>query len=105
MPEQDTKGRFLTGNIGGPGRPKGSRNKLGEVALAMLHDDFVQHGVGVIEQVRLESPATYLKVVASVIPSELNVNVSQLQELSDEDLALLAQFIEMKTIEHEGTAH
>jgi hypothetical protein len=37
-PQQDEKGRFLTGNSGG-GRPKGSRNQLGEAFVADLYAD------------------------------------------------------------------
>ena len=29
-------GRFVTGNSGGPGRPKGSRNRLGEESRRVL---------------------------------------------------------------------
>jgi len=44
MSEKDPKpGRFLTGNSGG-GRPKGSRNKLGEQFLEALVQDFTEHG-------------------------------------------------------------
>ncbi len=35
-PEQDAKGRFIPGNNGGNGRPKGARNKLGEDFLEAL---------------------------------------------------------------------
>lgn len=68
------------------GRPKGSRNKLGEEFVAALQADFEQHGPAVIETVRAEQPAQYLKVIAAVIPKEVNVNVSPLEDLSDDDL-------------------
>lgn len=69
------------------GRPKGSRNKLGEAFLEALHDDFAEHGVGAIEEVRKDKPDQYLKVIASTLPKELNVKVSELDELSDDQLA------------------
>jgi hypothetical protein len=69
------------------GRPKGSRNKLGEEFVAALLADFNQHGPAVIESVRADQPAQYLKVIAQVIPKEVNVSVGQLEELSDEQLA------------------
>lgn len=82
-PAQDEKGRFVSGNIGG-GRPKGSRNKLGEAFISALHDDFAEHGVAAIQAVRTERPHEYLKVVASILPKELKI--SSESELSDEQL-------------------
>jgi hypothetical protein len=78
---------FQPGNNANPrGRPKGSRNKISEEFVAALCDDFEQHGVEVIEAVRTERPADYLKIIASTVPKELNVSASSLDDLSDEDL-------------------
>jgi len=82
---RDQKGRFQTGNTGG-GRPKGSRNKLGEEFLAALHDDFAAHGRTAIERVREEKPADYMKVIASILPKDLNLNLNPAGELTDEEL-------------------
>lgn len=79
---------FQPGQIPNPkGRPKGSRNKLGEAFLAAMHEDFEKHGVAVIEKVREEKPDQYLKVIASILPKELNVNTNALGEMSDDELA------------------
>jgi len=78
--------RFQPGN---PGRPKGSRNKLGEAFISAMHDDFVQHGPQVIETVRVEKPDQYLKVVASILPKELNIKTDAFDGVSDEQLAAL----------------
>jgi hypothetical protein len=67
-------GRFLTGNNGGPGRKTGSRNKLGEAFVADLRADWEQHGPAVIEQVRKAEPAAYLRVVASLMPRQLEAD-------------------------------
>ena len=69
---------------GNPGRPKGSRNKLGEAFIQALHADFEEHGVAVIEEVRKDKPHEYLKVVASLLPKELKIERSD--ELSDSEL-------------------
>jgi len=62
------------GQSGNPaGRPVGIRNKLNEKLILALHDDFVQHGAKVIEQVRTDKPDIYLKVIASILPRELHV--------------------------------
>ncbi len=82
---KDEKGRFVTGNIGG-GRPRGSRNKLGEAFIDDMYADWQAHGVAVIAKVRDEKPDQYLKVVASILPKELNVNVNEVDSLTDDEL-------------------
>jgi len=85
-PEKDTEtGRFVTGNSGG-GRPKGSRNKLGEAFIEALHDDFQVHGVEAIQTVRERKPEQYLRVIASIMPKDINLNVNNLGEMSDDEL-------------------
>lgn len=75
------------GQSGNPnGRPKGSRNKLGEAFLDALHQDFSEHGQAAIVQVRIEKPDQYLKVIASILPRDLNVNINTNDEMTDEQL-------------------
>jgi hypothetical protein len=83
--KRDEHGRFIIPPKS-PGRPKGARNKLGEAFLADLLANWEKHGVETIEAVRAEKPDQYLKVVASILPRELNLKVSELDELSDEQL-------------------
>ena len=81
---------FQPGQVANPaGRPKGSRNKLGEAFISAMHDDFVQHGPQVIETVRIEKPDQYLKVVASILPKELNIKTDAFDGLTDEQLTAL----------------
>lgn len=80
---RDESGRFAPGNAG---RPKGSRNKLGEDFLSKLQADFQQHGAEVIQKVREDKPDVYLKVVASILPQQVEVRVDPLEEMSDADL-------------------
>ena len=75
--------RFKAGN---PGRPKGSRNKLGEDFIQALAADFERHGAETIERVRVQSPVAYLKVIASLLPKDVNLNVNNLDSLTDEQL-------------------
>jgi len=93
-PEQDEKtGRFVAGN-GGGGRARGSRNLLGEAFLADLYEDWMKHGVATIEKVRAARPADYLKVVASILPKDLNVKVSPFESMTDDELAAaLAKYV------------
>ena len=87
MSEKDPKtGRFLSGNSGG-GRPKGSRNKLGEQFLSALAQDFAEHGHEAIVACREEKPTEYVKVVAGLLPKELQVRTDPENELSDKEIA------------------
>ena len=87
MSEKDPKtGRFQTGNSGG-GRPKGSRNKLGEQFLEALAQDFAEHGQEAIVACREAKPTEYLKVIAGLLPNELLVRKDPMDELSDEEIA------------------
>ena len=97
-PEQDEKGRFISGNSGG-GRPRGSRAKLGEEFIADLYAAWLVHGAATIEKVRAARPADYLKVIASILPKDLNVKESAVESMTDEELnasikRLLADFTE-----------
>lgn len=86
-PQQDDKGRFLPGNSGFGGRPKGARNKLGEAFIEALHNDFNKHGVAAIVEVRETKPDQYLKVIASLLPKDINLNVNDGQaDLTDDEL-------------------
>ena len=76
---------FAPGNNANPaGRPKGSRNKLGEDFIAALHDDFQEHGVQAIREMRADKPAEYVKVIASLLPKE--IKLTDERELSDAEL-------------------
>lgn len=85
-PEKDEKGRFLPGNSGFGGRPKGARNKLGEQFISDLYADWQEHGVETLAKVRDEKPDQYLKVIASILPKDLNVNINQMDDLTDDQL-------------------
>lgn len=66
---------FKPGQSGNPaGRPKGARQKLGEDFLHALRDDFEQNGPAVIQAVRTEKPDQYLKVIASILPKEIELS-------------------------------
>lgn len=86
-PIKDELGRFLPGVSGNPaGKPKGARTKLGEQFLSALQEDFQAHGVEAIQAVRQERPQDYLKVIASLMPKDLNLNVNNLDDATDAEL-------------------
>lgn len=82
--------RFRPGHSGGPGRPKGSRNKLAESFLDALHADFKAHGAAAIEAARAESALGYVRVVASLLPQKLEVSHPVAAMTDDELLAIIA---------------
>jgi hypothetical protein len=57
------------------GRPLNARNKLGTRFVTALQADFEEHGEDVIRLVRVERPAEYLKIIAAVMPEQLDFNV------------------------------
>jgi hypothetical protein len=89
-----TNGQFAPGWRGGPGRPRGMRNRLTEVALQALGDDFALHGSAVIEEVRKTKPHVYLQIVASLLPRQVSIEkLSPFSDLTDEELQLLEEHL------------
>src|SRR5262245_32606105 len=67
-PERDEKtGRFLTGNSGGPGRTKSSRNRFSEAFIADLYEHWKAHGIQAIREVRESRPAEFLRICAMIV--------------------------------------
>jgi hypothetical protein len=69
-------GRFIAGNSGNGGRPKGSRNKLGEAFIADLFSEWETSGVASLRRVSAMDPVAFVKVVASVIPAKLDATLN-----------------------------
>jgi hypothetical protein len=77
---------FQPGNNANPvGRPKGSRNKLGEAFVQDLYADWQEHGAETIAKVRTDKPDQYLKVVAMILPKEVKVTTAH-DDLNDDQL-------------------
>lgn len=76
------------GQSGNPaGRPKGSKNALAEHFIADLQAKWKEKGKEVIDAVIADKPADFLKVVASVIPKEVKIERTAVDELQDGELA------------------
>ena len=80
---QDPKGRFAPGN-GGGGRPKGSRNKLGEKLIEDLYEHWQKNGMKAIEAMFEERPHEYVRAVVSILPRE--VKIENVDSMTDEEL-------------------
>jgi Family of unknown function (DUF5681) len=78
-------GRFIQGNSGNPlGRPRGSRNKLGEAFLMDLHDEWLRSGASALKRVAKDDPVQFVKVVASILPREIDTTLTVDTELFQE---------------------
>jgi Family of unknown function (DUF5681) len=72
-PANNLRPPWQPGESGNPaGRPKGARSKLGEDFINALRADFEKHGIETVEKVRVDRPADYIKVVASLLPKEIS---------------------------------
>lgn len=66
---------FEKGNPGGPGRPKGSRNKLSEDFLRDAHNAWQDHGVQALKVMAQDEPAKFVQVIASIVPKQDQLDI------------------------------
>ncbi|TJV50322.1 MAG: hypothetical protein E5X82_32345, partial [Mesorhizobium sp.] len=59
-------------------RPRRAKKTLADGFLEAIRADFRAHGAGVIAEVRTDKPDQYLKIVLSVLPKDLHVNINSL---------------------------
>ena len=81
MEDRNPNGTFKEGWKGGPGRSKGSRNKLSELFINTLAKDFEENGVDVIERLRKEQPAQYANVIGRLMPKLLELSGPEGKEI------------------------
>jgi hypothetical protein len=76
---------FIQGNPGGS--PEATRRAFNKRFLLDLAEDWQEHGREVFKRVRRESPATYLKVCAALVPREMKVEHSGgVKAMTDEQI-------------------
>lgn len=68
------------------GRRKRPKKTLGDDFVEAVRADFRSHGAGVIAAVRADKPDQYLKIVLSVLPKDLHVEINHLDALSDDEI-------------------
>ena len=81
----------MTFQPGQGGRRKGARHRISTALLETIAKDFAEHGEEVVKITRIEKPVEYLRIVASLLPRELEITVGPLQEISDQELELLIE--------------
>ena len=70
------------------GRPKGSRNRFAEEFISDFLTDWEQHGIAAMDACLSCDPAAYLKVAATLLPKDFNLNMTDEAALD----RLLSQF-------------
>jgi hypothetical protein len=97
--------KFQKGQSGNPGgRPRGSRNKFGNDFVEALAADFATHGAESIQKVRESSPTAYLRVIAQVIPKEIEFDTRK-RNYSDYSDAELMSILEETLEDAEALPH
>lgn len=94
--------QFKPGNCANPGgKPVGSRNRLQGDFLRELSADFELHGKSAIIECRMTKPDVYVRMIASLMPKELEIT-RPLDGLNEEELiaavAALQSFVSSQGI-------
>ena len=93
------------GQSGNPaGRPLGSRHRIAEDVYSKLADDFERHGAAVIQRVRDEDPSTYLRLIAGLVPRNVEVLAATMDSQCNTVEAIDAEIVkELRRIGYEIT--
>ena len=79
--------QFKPGQSGNPaGRPKSARSKIAEDFLKDVQAEWESHGAVAISDMREKNPGDFVKMVASLLPKEMNLNINSEAEMSDDEL-------------------
>src|SRR5690349_14551638 len=73
-------------------------NKLSNALLEALAADFEQYGEEAVKITRVERPAEYLKIVAGIMPKELEITDSRLKEIPDDELDGFIELLRQRRI-------
>jgi hypothetical protein len=92
--QKDAKtGRFLPGNSGFGGRPKGARSKLSTEFFDDLYETWQQHGAVALKKMAIDDPKDFVRVTAQLMPKEFEIK-RPVEELGDAELADLIAVVQ-----------
>jgi hypothetical protein len=92
------------GNPGGS--PEATRRAFNKRFLLDLAEDWQQHGREVFKRVRRESPASYLKVCAMLVPREMKLEHSGgVKAMTDEEIERSIELIKAMIAERDAGAN
>jgi hypothetical protein len=87
--ERDKLGVFQPGNTASKGRAKGSRNKLQGSFFDDLLTVYAESGIDALRIAVKEKPVEFVKMVAGLMPKELEIQQGPFDGLTDEQLAAI----------------
>ena len=67
--------------------------RLGDAFYSAMFEAWEAEGPAIIERVRREHPAAYLKLIASVLPRQIAIDTEPLEFWTDHDLEALRGFL------------
>lgn len=93
-PKQQIGRPFQPGQSGNPaGRPKGARSKLAEDFLRDLLSAWGENGVEALKAASKEKPAEFCKMVAGLMPKDVNVTADHTVTHVNEPVSATADWI------------
>src|SRR5262250_1190028 len=88
------------------GSPEATQRAFNKRFLLDLAEDWQQHGREVFKRVRRESPASYLKVCAMLVPKEMQIeHQGRLGQLTDEEIERSLELIEEMIAKRDAAAN
>lgn len=80
--------KWKPGQSGNPkGRPQNAKQKLSDAFLADMLEAWEAKGKSAIDRVIEERPHEFIKAVGAIVPKDITVKTSALDDLSDDDIA------------------
>jgi hypothetical protein len=78
------------------------KNRISYALMKALADDFERHGVEAVKLCRGRDPIAYLKIIAGLMPKELEFTDNRLADLSDDELDAFLELARQRVAERAG---